>query len=72
MVGTVPPEVWNRVGTRVLARLRSSGSELRIGVDFSLTVESDLAASLQSELRQTLQDIGLADKIEIEDVEKRD
>ncbi len=72
LVGTVPPEVWNRVGTRVLARLRSSGSELRIGVDFSLTVESDLAASLQSELRQTLQDIGLADKIEIEDVEKRD
>jgi len=71
LVGTVPPEVWNRLGTRILPKL-STGSDLKIGVDFSMTLESDLAQSLEPELRQILQDLGLADRIEIEDVEKRE
>jgi hypothetical protein len=32
IVGTVPPELWNRLGTRVLPKLRS-GSDLKVGVD---------------------------------------
>jgi hypothetical protein len=65
LVGTVPPEVWNRFGTKVLPKLRS-GDELTVGVEFSLTVKSELAASLEAELRQLLDDLGLGGKMRIE------
>jgi hypothetical protein len=66
LVGTVPPEVWNRLGTKVLPKLRS-GSDLRVGVDFSVTVDRDVAGSLTSDLRQILNDLGLAEKVQIRD-----
>jgi hypothetical protein len=66
LVGAVPPEVWNRLGTKVLPKLRS-GSDLRVGVDFSVTVNRDVAGSLTSDLRQILDDLGLADKVQIRD-----
>ncbi|MEK7372811.1 MAG: hypothetical protein AAB265_15280, partial [candidate division NC10 bacterium] len=62
---TVPPEVWNRLGTKILPKLRS-GSELRVGVDFSVTVKADGAGSLVSELRQILQELGLAEAVRVE------
>ncbi len=64
LVGAVPPEVWNRLGTKVLPKLRS-GSDLKVSVDFSVTVNKDVAGSLTSDLRQILDDLGLADKVEI-------
>jgi hypothetical protein len=64
-VGTVPPEVWNRLGTRILPKLRS-GADLKIGVEFSVTVNAANAASLASELRQILQELGLGDLVRIE------
>ena len=66
LVGAVPPEVWNRLGTKLLPKLRS-GTDLKIGVDFSVTVRRDVSGSLMSELGQILDDLGLADKIHIED-----
>jgi hypothetical protein len=65
LVGTIPPEVWNRLGTRILPKLRS-GSDLRVGVDFSVTVKADTAGSLAAELRQVLQELGLADVVRVE------
>jgi len=66
LVGAVPPEVWNRLGTKVLPKLRS-GSDLRVGVDFSVTVNRDVAGSLTFDLRQILDDLGLADKVRLEE-----
>jgi len=63
--GTVPPEVWNRLGTKILPKLRS-GSDLRVGLDFSVTIKSDTAQNLSSELRQILQELGLGDSVRIE------
>jgi hypothetical protein len=65
LVGTVPPEVWNRLGTKILPKLRS-GSDLRVGVDFSVTVNAASAGSLASELRQVLQELGLAENVRVE------
>jgi len=65
LVGTVPPEIWNRLGTKILPKLRS-GSELQVGVNFSVTVRRDLAQGLESELRQILADLGLAERVHIE------
>jgi len=65
LVGTVPPEVWNRLGTKILPKLRS-GSELTIGLDFTVTVKADTAGSLATELRQILQELGLAEVVRVE------
>jgi uncharacterized protein DUF499 len=65
LVGTVPPEVWNRLGTKILPKLRS-GSQLTVGVEFSVTVNASAAATLASELRQILQDLGLAERVRVE------
>lgn len=66
LVGNIPPEVWNRLGTKILPKLRS-GSDLKVGVDFSVTVNNDIAGSLASDLRQILDDFDLADRVEIRD-----
>lgn len=65
--GIVPPELWNRLGTKVLPKLRS-GFDLKIGVDFSVTVSRDVAGSLTTDLRQILDDLGLSDKLEIKSI----
>jgi hypothetical protein len=57
--------VWNRFGTKVLPKLRA-GDELTVGVEFSVTVKPELVASLEAELRQLLDDLGLGGKMRIE------
>jgi hypothetical protein len=63
--GAVPPEVWNRFGTKILPKLRT-GSDLRIGLEFSVTISADVANGLATELRQILQELGLADAVKVE------
>ncbi|MGH8575383.1 MAG: DUF499 domain-containing protein, partial [Gammaproteobacteria bacterium] len=65
LVGTVPPEVWNRLGTRILPKLRS-GSNLRVGLDLSVTVKSESAASLSMEIREILAELGLAETVRVD------
>jgi hypothetical protein len=65
LVGTIPSEMWNRLGTKILPKLRS-GSDLKVGVDFSVTVSAAGAESLVSEVRQILQELGLAEAVSIE------
>jgi hypothetical protein len=63
--GDVPPEIWNRLGTKVLPKLRS-GSELKIGIEFSVTVEGQLATSFENDLKQILEDLGVTGRVKIE------
>ncbi len=50
---------------KILPKLRS-GADLRVGVDFSVTVNVLSAASLMSELRQVLEELGLTGAVWIE------
>jgi hypothetical protein len=63
--GTIPPEIWNRLGTKLIPKLRS-GSELKVGVDFSLSLDAKSASSLEGDLRQALEALGLLNRIIIE------
>ncbi len=65
LAGKVPSEVWNRLGTKILPKLRS-GTDLQIGIEFSVTVENDLAKAFESELVQILDDLGLRDRVRVE------
>ena len=63
--GVVPPEVWNRLGTKIIPKLRA-GSDLKIGLDFSVTISADSANGLATELRQSLQELGLGESVKVE------
>ncbi|MBI4676018.1 MAG: ATP-binding protein [Elusimicrobia bacterium] len=65
LAGKVPSEVWNRIGTRILPKLRS-GRELQIGIEFTVTVENEAANAFESDIRQILDDLGLSDKVRVE------
>ena len=68
LAGTVPPEVWNRLGTRILPKLRS-GDDLSVGIKLSVNIGSDLAGNMEADLRQILDDLGLGDRVRAERVQ---
>lgn len=65
ITGSVPPEVWNRLGTKVIPKLRT-GSELTINVGFTVSVQEPVAEAFHSELKQILSDLGLESIVLIE------
>ena len=65
LAGPIPPEVWNRLGMKILPKLRS-GSDLKVDVDFSVTVAAESVDQLAAELRQILDELGLADTLRLE------
>lgn len=64
ITGDIPPEIWNRLGTKVLPKLRS-GADLKIGIEFAVTIGKSTAAGFEADLKQILEDLGLADKVRI-------
>lgn len=64
LAGTIPPEAWNRLGTKLLPKLRC-GSDLQISINIAVTVDPNMAGNLISDLQQILMDLNLIDKINI-------
>ncbi len=65
LTGTVPPEVWNRLGTKLLPKLRA-GEDLRVGLECTVHVRSQQAHNLEAELRQVLDDLDLGNRVHVE------
>ncbi|HSB68250.1 MAG TPA: hypothetical protein VLT62_02800 [Candidatus Methylomirabilis sp.] len=63
--GQIPLELWNRLGTRILPKLRG-GTDVRIGIDLSVTVTKDQAPNLEKDIRQSLDDLGLGGNVRVE------
>jgi len=63
--GDIPPEIWNRLGTRFLPKLRS-GTDLKIGIDFSVTIDRQLERTFEADLKQILEDLGLSGCVQFE------
>ena len=60
--GEIPTEMWNRLGTKVLPKLKQA-SGLRVEVNITLELKGNEAALLKKELEQVLSEMGLAEKI---------
>jgi hypothetical protein len=58
VAGSLPAELWNRFGTRILPKLRS-GEALKITVELSATFDGSASNDVKSDLRQVLRDLGL-------------
>jgi len=65
LTGTVPAELWNRLGTKIVPKLRSC-DDLGIEIAISATVPADALQALEAELRQALADLGISDQIRVE------
>ena len=63
--GGIPPEVWNRVGTRLLTKLRTGG-DLKVGVTFELTADGPGTDALLADLTQILDDLQLTKRVQID------
>lgn len=63
--GIIPPEIWNRLGTKVIPKLKSAGN-LEVKVDFSVNLDTNLAKGLQTDLIQILEELGLSGKLNID------
>jgi hypothetical protein len=63
--GDIPADVWNRLGTRLIPRLKGSGQSVSLGVTFEVTVDAAAVESLERDIRQALQDLHLGDRIRV-------
>ncbi len=64
ITGVIPPELWNRLGTRLLPKLRA-GTEVSVGISFSAKFESGVAQTAAGEITQALEELGVKDKVEV-------
>ncbi len=65
LVGTIPPEIWNRLGTTILPKLRD-GSNLSANIELSVSLSSEVVKDMETDLQQILNDLGLSDRVRIE------
>ena len=63
--GAVPSESWNRVGMKLVPRLRSADSALNVSVEFAVRVNSAAAGPLEAEVKQALDDLGLGNAVTV-------
>ena len=65
LTGTVPPEMWNRFGTKVIPKLHDV-DRLVVGINFAIDIPTPNAAHKEAELKHILNDLGLENRVRIE------
>jgi hypothetical protein len=66
LTGAIPPELWNKVGIRIIPKLRSAQAEPHLSVRFALEIKGEQAAHLKSDLQRALDDLELSGQIVLE------
>jgi Protein of unknown function (DUF499) len=65
LTGAIPPELWNKVGIRIIPKLRSAQTEPHLGVNFDLQIAGNQAVQLVRDLQQAITDLGLSEQIKV-------
>ena len=63
--GTIPPEQWNRLGTRLIPKMRSSGT-VTATIRLDIEIDQTKSSALASELRQIIEETSLSGTVRIE------
>jgi len=66
--GAIPPEIWNRFGSRILPKVRNL-QDLSISVTITINGSSEEILRLQAELKQAVSDLGLEGLISLRQVD---
>jgi len=65
LVGDVPFESWNRIGTKLLSKLKAAGT-LSVSLDAKVSLDARQAEALRKELKAALQELGLEDRLRMD------
>jgi len=60
--GSIPPELWNRLGTKLIPKLKQ-GEKLQLGLELSTSLDAKLADALEKDIKQILSDLKLEGKL---------
>jgi hypothetical protein len=71
VTGNIPAEQWNRLGTRLIPKMRAAGT-LTAAVRLETEVDRARAAALSAELQQVIDEIGLSASIRVQDGSRDD
>jgi hypothetical protein len=63
--GSVSPEVWNRLGVRLIPKLKS-GQNLSLSFDAVVQAQGELGRHLEQDVRQALSELGLGDLVTVD------
>jgi hypothetical protein len=65
VAGSIPPEQWNRLGTRLLPKMRAAGA-VTAEIRLEIRMDQTKAASLSTELRQIVEETGLSSSVRVD------
>jgi hypothetical protein len=65
LVGVIPSEMWNRLGTKIIPKMKSTGT-LSVGIEFVVKTGPESVQALKADLEQILADLGIAKDVRIE------
>jgi len=63
--GAIPPELWNRFGSKIIPKLRSA-KQLQALVELTVQLDTSASAALEMEIQQILSDLDLIGKLVVE------
>lgn len=63
--GPVSPEVWNRLGVRLIPRLKS-GQNLSLSFDAIVQAQGEMGRHLEQDIRQALSELGLGGSVSVD------
>jgi hypothetical protein len=62
----IPPELWNKLGTKLIPKLRAASRELSLDLTASFTIPSADLRNVEAEVRQVSRDLGIEGSVQIE------
>jgi hypothetical protein len=65
VAGSIPPEQWNRLGTRLLPKMRAAGT-VTATIRLEIKLDTSRASALSTELRQIIDENGLSATVHVE------
>ena len=65
VAGSIPPEQWNRLGTRLLPKMRAAGT-VTATIRLEIEIDRTKASALSTELGQIVEEVGLSATVHVE------
>lgn len=65
VVGSIPPELWNRLGTKLIPKLKGVG-EVDVGVSFSVVLSGESAVRVRADIERIFEELGIGSTLRVD------